>query len=272
MGVLSGSAFPELHSIRYPTPGTLLPAVLLHVLDISNMTDIKRNVIQPPIGLDGQWVAHQTWVKRSGNQTDHLLPHLQRVLFNVRRLGRFRLAATVRGVDVPVAKHEHHLRVLPPGLDLCGGMWIYTCSVEWNGDNQVTFHPSHLSLSGIKNHHNYLWTRIHTDSPGEGAGERVVGHTTASGFFARRRQFSAFGGHPGDGHGAFHPYQARHNYATTNVRDFARQIRGETTIQLNCHIFNCRPRFPSETGDEETDAQDHYILDTCVQCHHQCVW
>lgn len=54
MGVPSGSAFPETHSIRYPTPGTLLPAVLLHVLDISNMTDIKRNVIQPPIGLDGQ--------------------------------------------------------------------------------------------------------------------------------------------------------------------------------------------------------------------------
>lgn len=65
------------------------------------------------------------------------------------------------------------------------------------------------------------------DSPGTCTGERMVGHPTASGFFARRRQFPAAGRDPGDGHWALYPYQARHNYATTNVRDIARQIRGK---------------------------------------------
>lgn len=55
----------------------------------------------------------------------------------------------------------------------------------------------------------------------------MVGHPTASGFFPRRRQFPAAGRDPGDGHRALYPYQARHNYATTNVRDLARQIRGK---------------------------------------------
>lgn len=54
MGMQSGSAFPEMRSIRYPTPGTVLPTVLLHVLDVSNVTDIKRYVIQPPKEVDGQ--------------------------------------------------------------------------------------------------------------------------------------------------------------------------------------------------------------------------
>lgn len=55
MGVQSGSAFPEMRNIRYPTPGTTLPTVLLHVLDVSNVTDIKRHVIQPPQqGVEGQ--------------------------------------------------------------------------------------------------------------------------------------------------------------------------------------------------------------------------
>lgn len=54
MGVQSGSAFPEMRSIRYPTPGTLLPAVILHVLDVSNVTDIKRHIIQPPSASEGQ--------------------------------------------------------------------------------------------------------------------------------------------------------------------------------------------------------------------------
>lgn len=57
MGLQSGSAFPETRNIRYPTPGTILPSVLLHVLDVSNVTDIKRHIIQPPVGTDGQWVA-----------------------------------------------------------------------------------------------------------------------------------------------------------------------------------------------------------------------
>lgn len=54
MGMRSGGAFPEMRSIRYPTPGTVLPTVLLHVMDVSNVSDIKRHVIQPPIGLDAQ--------------------------------------------------------------------------------------------------------------------------------------------------------------------------------------------------------------------------
>lgn len=54
MGVQNGAEFPEMRSLRYPTPGTQLPQVLLHVLDVSNVTDIKRHVIQPPAALDGQ--------------------------------------------------------------------------------------------------------------------------------------------------------------------------------------------------------------------------
>lgn len=54
MGMQSGAVFPETRSLRYPTPGTVLPEVLMHVLDVSNVTAVKRYVIQPPQTLQGQ--------------------------------------------------------------------------------------------------------------------------------------------------------------------------------------------------------------------------
>lgn len=53
-GVGGGSSFPETRSVRYPTPGSINPEVHLWVIDITNVTDILRWHVTPPIALDGQ--------------------------------------------------------------------------------------------------------------------------------------------------------------------------------------------------------------------------
>lgn len=53
-GLTSKGSFPESRSIRYPTPGTLNPEVTLWLLDLSNLTDIKKHWIKEPILLEGQ--------------------------------------------------------------------------------------------------------------------------------------------------------------------------------------------------------------------------
>lgn len=53
-GVGSGSSFPETRTVRYPTPGTVNPEVLLWVIDITNITDIQKLHVSPPIAMDGQ--------------------------------------------------------------------------------------------------------------------------------------------------------------------------------------------------------------------------
>jgi Dipeptidyl peptidase IV (DPP IV) N-terminal region len=55
-GLTSKGAFPESRSVRYPTPGTLNPEVTLWLLDLSNLTDVKKYWIKEPISLEGQYV------------------------------------------------------------------------------------------------------------------------------------------------------------------------------------------------------------------------
>lgn len=53
-GLTSKGSFPESRSVRYPTPGTLNPEVMLWLLDLSNLADIKKYWIKEPISLEGQ--------------------------------------------------------------------------------------------------------------------------------------------------------------------------------------------------------------------------
>lgn len=53
-GLGSGSSFPETRSVRYPTPGSVNPEVHLWVIDITNVTEILRWHVTPPVALDGQ--------------------------------------------------------------------------------------------------------------------------------------------------------------------------------------------------------------------------
>lgn len=48
------TSFPASRSIRYPTPGSPIPEVQLHILDLTNITDTQTFTVQPPKVLDGQ--------------------------------------------------------------------------------------------------------------------------------------------------------------------------------------------------------------------------
>lgn len=48
------SSFPETRTIRYPTPGTKNPDVRLWIIDITNLNDVQKWIVTPPIALDGQ--------------------------------------------------------------------------------------------------------------------------------------------------------------------------------------------------------------------------
>lgn len=50
------SSFPETRSVRYPTPGSTNPDVHLWVIDLTNVSDILRWHVTPPVSLDGQYV------------------------------------------------------------------------------------------------------------------------------------------------------------------------------------------------------------------------
>ncbi|XP_055836833.1 inactive dipeptidyl peptidase 10 isoform X2 [Episyrphus balteatus] len=69
-GMSSGSSFPETKSVRYPTPGTTNPEVHLWIVDISNLTDIQRNLVKPPPSLDGQdyYLTSAGWVTQGNHQ------------------------------------------------------------------------------------------------------------------------------------------------------------------------------------------------------------
>ncbi|XP_037913635.1 inactive dipeptidyl peptidase 10 isoform X2 [Hermetia illucens] len=69
-GVGTGSSFPETRNVRYPTPGTVNPKVELWVLDISNVSDIQRNLVRPPPSLDGQdcYLTSVSWVGQGNHQ------------------------------------------------------------------------------------------------------------------------------------------------------------------------------------------------------------
>lgn len=53
-GLTSKGSFPESRSVRYPTPGTLNPEVMLWLLDLSNLADVKKYWIKEPISMEGQ--------------------------------------------------------------------------------------------------------------------------------------------------------------------------------------------------------------------------
>lgn len=53
-GLSSGTSFPETKNVRYPTPGTLNPEVILWVVDITNLTNVQQYLVNPPPSLDGQ--------------------------------------------------------------------------------------------------------------------------------------------------------------------------------------------------------------------------
>lgn len=47
-------SFPEMRSIRYPTPGTKNPEVQLWILDVLNASTIQQWPVTPPVTMDGQ--------------------------------------------------------------------------------------------------------------------------------------------------------------------------------------------------------------------------
>lgn len=53
-GLDNEGTFPASKMLRYPTPGTLNPEVNLWVIDASNITDLQRWEVKPPIAFDGQ--------------------------------------------------------------------------------------------------------------------------------------------------------------------------------------------------------------------------
>lgn len=53
-GIGSASSFPETRTVRYPTPGTANPDVRLWILDVTNVTEVHRYNVVPPIALEGQ--------------------------------------------------------------------------------------------------------------------------------------------------------------------------------------------------------------------------
>ncbi|KAF5307855.1 hypothetical protein FQR65_LT06587 [Abscondita terminalis] len=62
--VLSAPTFPPYRSVRYPTPGTPNPTVQLWVLDISNVTDLKRWQVMPPPSISKQdyYLTSAGWI------------------------------------------------------------------------------------------------------------------------------------------------------------------------------------------------------------------
>lgn len=53
-GLTSKGSFPDARNIRYPTPGTFNPEVTLWLLDLHNLTDVKKYQLKEPISLEGQ--------------------------------------------------------------------------------------------------------------------------------------------------------------------------------------------------------------------------
>lgn len=53
-GLDNGGSFPASKAVRYPTPGTLNPEIQLWIADVSNVSDVQRFPVHPPISFDGQ--------------------------------------------------------------------------------------------------------------------------------------------------------------------------------------------------------------------------
>lgn len=53
-GLDNGGTFPASKVVRYPTPGTLNPEVRMWVVDLTNLTDVQRYPVNPPIAFDEQ--------------------------------------------------------------------------------------------------------------------------------------------------------------------------------------------------------------------------
>lgn len=53
-GLTSMGSFPDSRNVRYPTPGTINPEVSVWLLDLHNLTDVKKYQLKEPISLEGQ--------------------------------------------------------------------------------------------------------------------------------------------------------------------------------------------------------------------------
>lgn len=53
-GLTSMGSFPDSRNVRYPTPGTINPEVRLWLLDLHNLTDVKKYQLKEPASLEGQ--------------------------------------------------------------------------------------------------------------------------------------------------------------------------------------------------------------------------
>lgn len=53
-GLDNAGIFPQSKTVRYPTPGTLNPEILLWVMDVTNVTDPQKWLVKPPVSFDGQ--------------------------------------------------------------------------------------------------------------------------------------------------------------------------------------------------------------------------
>lgn len=51
---VSSTSFPEMRTVRYPTPGSKNPEVQLWIVNVTDTSTLQKWSVKPPITLDGQ--------------------------------------------------------------------------------------------------------------------------------------------------------------------------------------------------------------------------